>query len=321
MVSMIPLANAGDNLPTDVTDEGYVLDQMQTNDGFYYAVSYENPAAQSFQPSITPLAKIRLNIQFEGEVNPCQTNKVKVSIRNYLDGDDLTSILVDYREIPQTTSWVNFDFDDITVEIDSTYFIVLQSFCQEGEIRWFSIQNENIDNYEIGGGWFLDTSGGGVISWKSFPDYTDFCFKTYGYAGKESDLECTGTFGWPDQKPGGTITDSFSIKNVGDPNSLLNWEIAECPEWGEWSFDPVEGADLCPEDGLLSITVTVDIPNQQNTDFLGSIKVVNKDNSSDYDTINVQLSTPKNIRPFFLDYLPIIVQKLLRLFPILNWIS
>jgi len=324
MVSMIPLANAGDFHTTDVTDEGYLLDQMQTkDDGLYYPVTMDNPAAQSFQPTLTPLAKVRLYVHMEGELDPCESNKIKVSIRSDLDEADLTSVMVDSSLIPKTLSWVNFDFDDITVdtvEPETTYYIVLQSFCTEGELRWFSAQNQDIDSYEFGSGWYLYISGGGIISWQRLPDFTDFCFKTYSYSGKEPDLECSGTFGWPDQKPGGTITDSFSIANVGDSNSLLNWEIAEFPEWGEWTFDPAEGKDLRPEDGLYSVGVTVIIPDQQNADFSGSIKIVNKDNSSDYEIINVQLSTPKHIRPHFFDYLPTIIQRFLQLFPILNWI-
>jgi hypothetical protein len=147
-----------------------------------------------------------------------------------------------------------------------------------------------------------------MVNWVKFPDYTDFCFKTYSYAGKIADLSCHTVFGWPDQVPGGTITDEFTIRNIGDENSLLNWEVQSCPEWGNWTFDPSSGVDLEPEDGPLSVTVNVDVPDEQNTDFSGEIILVNSNNLEDTATIPVSMSTEKAKGFHMFDHLPWFVQ-------------
>ena len=125
---VIPVTIAIDQQAEEIADEGYILDQIQTNDGFYYGIIQGTPAAQRFKPTITPLAKVRLLIRFEGDVIVSPSEQIQVSIREVLDGPDLTSVRVQATEIGTEESWVNFDFDDITINPDDTYFIVLQSF-------------------------------------------------------------------------------------------------------------------------------------------------------------------------------------------------
>jgi len=120
------------------------------------------------------------------------------------------------------------------------------------------------------------------------------------------DLECSGSLSWTNIVPGATVTDSFTVENIGDPGSMLDWEIESYPEWGTWTFDPENGDDLTPEDDPITVNVEVVAPNQQNSDFTGEVKVVNTYNSSDFDIIPVSLTTPKNrlsINSFFLKLL------------------
>ena len=80
---------------------------------------------------------------------------------------------------------------------------------------------------------------------------------------------------------------------VFDPVTL-DWEVVDTPDWGDWSFTPSEGFDLNPEDGIFSVDVILVAPEEKNQEFTGDIKVVNKEDSSDYITIPVSLVTSKS---------------------------
>ena len=160
-------------------------------------------------------------------------------------------------------------------------------------------------------------------TWYDFYDYSfsnpswdktaNFCIK--GLTGenipKNPDLFCDGEIVFEGIKPGATITTDFIIKNIGDPGSELDWEVTEYPEWGQWSFDPMSGFDLTPEDGEFTVNVTIVAPEEKNQKFVGTIKIVNKENPADYGTIDIVLKTP---RPRFLQFR--ILEILLQRFPL-----
>jgi len=132
-----------------------------------------------------------------------------------------------------------------------------------------------------------------------------------------SDLECTGSLTWIRVKPNATVIGNFTVENVGEPYSHLNWQIVEYPEWGIWTFTPESGNDLTPEEGPITVQVTVQAPDEQNKGFEGEVKIVNKDNSSDYELISISLTTPKNrlaTHPLFLRLL----ERFPNAFPILR---
>jgi hypothetical protein len=106
-------------------------------------------------------------------------------------------------------------------------------------------------------------------------------------------LDCKGSLKWSNLEPGETVKGSFTVENIGDSGSLLNWEVIEWPDWGTWDFDPEEGEGLTSGDKVVTVDVTVIAPNQQDQEFNGAVKIVNKDDSSDNCTIPVYLSTPK----------------------------
>ena len=108
------------------------------------------------------------------------------------------------------------------------------------------------------------------------------------------DLNCIGSLGWSEVKPGSTVTGSFIVENIGEPSSMLNWAVVEWPSWGTWTFTPSNGSDLTPEDGTVTVQVSVVAPNQQNQEFTGNVKVVNLENNSDFEIIPVSLVTPVN---------------------------
>jgi len=103
------------------------------------------------------------------------------------------------------------------------------------------------------------------------------------------DLDCAGDLYWVDVIPGATITDSFTVENIGDDGSLLNWEIQSYPDWGNWTFDPEYGIGLTPESGAITIEVEFVMPDIPENDLWDEIKIVNLENSSDYCIIDVFL--------------------------------
>jgi len=108
------------------------------------------------------------------------------------------------------------------------------------------------------------------------------------------DLDCDGILVWSKVPPGGTVTGSFIVENIGDDYSKLDWEITEWPEWGTWTFTPKSGTDLTPEQGTFTVNVSVIAPPQKNKEFTGDVKIVNVENSSDFCILPVTLTTPVN---------------------------
>jgi parallel beta-helix repeat protein len=107
------------------------------------------------------------------------------------------------------------------------------------------------------------------------------------------DLSCEGNLIWADVKPGETVECYFTVENIGDIDSLLDWEIIEYPEWGIWSFTPENGTDLLSGDSV-DVIVEVVAPDEGNKEFNGTVKIVNSENLSDFCEIDVLLRTSKN---------------------------
>jgi hypothetical protein len=109
------------------------------------------------------------------------------------------------------------------------------------------------------------------------------------------DLDCVGNLRWTNIKPGTRISSNIIVKNIGGLHSLLDWEVTEYPNWGEWNFAPENGNDLI-YDNQVVINVEIVSPNQKNNIFSGLVKISNKENSSDFCEIDVFLETPRSIR-------------------------
>ncbi len=133
------------------------------------------------------------------------------------------------------------------------------------------------------------------------------------------DLECEGNLRFIDIPPGSTNNGTFTIENVGDPGSELNWEISEFPEWGDWTFTPSSGTGLTPEDGNITIEVLVVAPEDKNEIFNGNIRITNTDNTNDYCVINVLLITPK-IKPAYHEFLNRLSERFSNRFPIIKYL-
>jgi hypothetical protein len=106
------------------------------------------------------------------------------------------------------------------------------------------------------------------------------------------DLDCEGSFSWENVGVGESLNGSFIVKNIGDNGTFLNWEIEKYPSWGNWTFTPEFGKNLTPEDDFFIVEVDVIAPDKKNKEFRGEIKVVNQDNSEDFDIVPIYLKTP-----------------------------
>ena len=154
----------------------------------------------------------------------------------------------------------------------------------------------------------------------SWDETANFCIKALvsDYIPVVPDLECEGELSWPSVKAGEEVTGNFTVKNMGDPYSLLDWEVSEWPDWGDWTFTPLSGNNLKPEDGEVEVEVTVIAPEEMD-DFSGTIKIENKENSDNVCIIDVSMTTPMNQNSITLPILQFI-QKIIQQFPLLEHI-
>lgn len=203
-----------------------------------------------------------------------------------------------------------------------------QPFVQEeGTIYWLVITMPYL--YPIEVGWktskdiFMDTAvWGNPGQWNPVvnpvgADPINFAFVITGGPPKIPDLDCNGTLRWDSVKTGSTMTGTFSVKNIGQAGSLLDWEVSSWPTWGNWTFSPANGVGLLAGSSV-TVTASVVAPTQKNKQFTGSIEVRNIHNYSDNCTIPVYLKTPrtKMIDPIFINLL----QRIFSQFPVLHWI-
>jgi len=176
----------------------------------------------------------------------------------------------------------------------------------------FTVWIYGVDEYE---GW-IGKADGTVTGY-----YNDL--GTIIVSPSKSDLGCDGSVSWTGVKPGATVNSNFRILNVGTPGSKLNWEVSEWPsDWGTgWTFTPPRGSDLTPEDGKVTVKVSVTAPSEKDTEFSGDITVVNMENSSDKCTISVYMKTPKSkVSNFNLDLMNWLLDRFPNVFPILRYI-
>ena len=281
------------NKESTLTNVEYVLDQKQfLNDG-HSNIHRNIWMAQSFKPSMTPLTKVLLKIDKPVVID----EPLLFSIRKNLTGSELTYIPITSDEIPYYINWVEFDFPDIEVEVGETYYIIVRTNSPSSKsYRWLYKNNETEmgDPYENGKQWISFNKGQDWVLTEDEDSYIDSTFQTYSYV-TNSDLYCnSNNLNWTNIEPASTVTGSFTVENIGTPLSYLDWEITNWPSWGVWTFTPSDGNRLKPEDGIVTVQLSVKAPNITNNRYSGQITIINKEDDSDYCTIDASLATPKN---------------------------
>lgn len=107
-----------------------------------------------------------------------------------------------------------------------------------------------------------------------------------------SKLKVEGSFNWNNVRPGGYIRGEIIIKNTGVPDSVLEWKIQSWPSWGKWTFRPFSGSIRAGEEQ--TVKVIVKVPAEIDSEFTGSIKIINTNNEKDYEYIPVSITTSYN---------------------------
>ena len=93
-----------------------------------------------------------------------------------LDGADLTNKTISIEDISFDRSWVTFDFPNISLASDKTYYIILKPLGGGMNLVWNGYDNNNFDSYVNGEAWLFTgnqwSTDGFIIK--------DWSFKTYG---------------------------------------------------------------------------------------------------------------------------------------------
>lgn len=149
------------------------------------------------------------------------------------------------------------------------------------------------DYYHINFGW-----GGGYNGWYLIPDELPYQLTVIEGVIVDilksttiPDLTSDGSLEWVNATPNETVVGSFTVSNIGEADSNLDWEITEWPSWGAWTFSPSNGNNLKPEDGPTTVTAQVVVPNIENHLFTGQVTITNSEDPDDYSTVLVSLQT------------------------------
>ncbi len=149
------------------------LDQFQITWNGAVSVATPDALAQSFKPSVNMLTRV----QILTHKSMVPSGDVKLSIRKDINGSDLTSITLTSELIPTTRTWVEFDFENISLIPNDIYYIVWTPLDINMSYLWWGYDNNNFDSYPKGEAWLCSD---GVWTTEGFV-FKDWCFKTYGY--------------------------------------------------------------------------------------------------------------------------------------------
>ena len=284
------------NETPSLQQNGSVDQEMTTNCGYGMILSPPYINAQSFKPSKESLTSVDIWLFKVG--NPPDGVEITVEIRDDLDGSHLTSKTIYIDDFGNfVTKWIKFNFDDIAVIPEETYYIVCYADGGGTEGNCYCWLFDLGDKYSRGEAWWYnETSATWITTWELFdfdPEWEepDLCFKTYF---GDSAICCDGNLRWENVPPGDTVSGTFEISNCGHPESFLNWYVdtSSLPTWGTWTFAPGSGEGVSEGDSV-TITVSVIAPTNKS-EYTGNIIVKNSDDLYDFCEIDVYLNIPRS---------------------------
>lgn len=276
--------------PTTLLDDH--LDQScWPSNGKGFLVNEHVLYAQGFTPSYPVLTRVKLGLFTVFSNEKDNDTQYTISIREQLETKNMVQLTKNITQIEKDNGM--FDLKNNMVTPGHTYYIVLkkdEKHQSQTNLCWEYNIN---DKYKNGDAWIShDCDQWQKINSELNPD-CDFCFNTYGIEMTEPDLSCTGSFIWENVTPKEIITGEFQVYNNGGPHSQLNWSLFHIPSWGEWDFDQVNGTDLTPNDGPITIHFSVISPEENHQTFKDNLIIVNNEDLSDFEKIPVRLTTPK----------------------------
>ena len=176
--------------------------------------------------------------------------------------------------------------ENLLIAISDPYFNIANptnnpQLHNNAEIVSHDIYDVNLNPHCFKGNWAIETLG----------IYGEVEYALIIETKTDSYLECDGNLIWSKIKPGEIVYGNFTVQNIGSLGSELIWNIDEYPKWGNWTFDPLSGDDLKPENGAITVNVKIEIPEKSNHNFSGEIKIVNIENTSNFDVIHVSITT------------------------------
>ena len=157
---------------------GFQIDQFQDNEGRFNMILGTFIIAQSFKPNLTPLVKVDL---FGYSIDDGKS--LEVSIRDNVNMQDLTSVIIPSEDIPNQLSWFECDFPDIEVQPDKTYYIIIN---QEGDGQFIWYGNYQHDYYPRGYAYSNQEYTQNWVNLSEIFQDLDFCFKTYSYGDNQA---------------------------------------------------------------------------------------------------------------------------------------
>jgi hypothetical protein len=158
------------------------VDQKQTwNDKYGMTIYPSLSFAQSFTPTKEKLTAVSVAMFKYG--TPPEPVEITVSIRDNLAGSDLATKTIDTSVDPIGTKpvWILFDFEDISINPGSTYYIVVSANAGNNTDSYCWSYSSVNDKYTTGEAWIQTTLGWNTLKQvepNTHPN-TDFCFKTY----------------------------------------------------------------------------------------------------------------------------------------------
>jgi hypothetical protein len=232
--------------------------------------------------------------------------------------------LVAYRKFHCTTCKLLLDTDsNVYGRLAKNMIDALPAHLAVVDEGWTMGHNLVVDGYNTDDFYHLNFGWGGARnSWYLLPDEIPYGLTVlegvivdimYDHVGPQ--VRCNGSIHLTNITPGATITESFTVENAGTTGSLLNWEITSFPDWGTWTFTQSTVTSLTPEQGPVTINVSIVAPAKKNKDYGGYIKVTNTDNPTDCYIVQITLVTPYKPHSFLLDVLQALMERFPHAFP------
>jgi len=168
-----------ENTNSALTNPADTLDQQSLKSDNVKKIGGSNQElAQSFTPTYSKLTKVILRLKSTGIP---EYQYYSVSIKQSLLGLPIVSTYINRNTLVVGTGWYEFDFTDINVIPENTYYIIIQGITSTGDTSsvywWYGYPNP----YANGAAWYESISGWNYL--QAGVDYCDYCFQTYGASG------------------------------------------------------------------------------------------------------------------------------------------
>jgi len=260
----------------------------EPNEGMFYSGNFAN-SFYKFTPDGTTITAV---------TNPGVTAVYGMAYDNNAD----TIWIFDQTGTPQTTM---SEFDHHTATLTGNSYLVPLLAGATAQLAGGLFYAEDVTGY-------VGTAILGGMT-QGTPVDRIFCMDHGEVSVPEPDLDCDGSLNWVNVTAGETVTGTFTVENIGDPDSLLDWQIDSYPNWGTWTFDPDGGTGLLPG-APVTVDVEVVAPDDPESDFTGEIVLVNSDDPDDTCIIDVSLATPVSQQSLIFQFFEMLAQR----FPILG---